>query len=242
MFESYFQQIYQLLQKVEEKERKPIVKAAEKLASTIQTGGVIHLFGCGHSHILAEELYYRAGGLVPIHPILPQELMLHQSAVRASELERKTDYAQKFMEKEDIRNTDSIIVFSTSGRNPVPIDVALFAKQKGAYTIGISSTIYATKQPSRHPSGHYLKDVVDLIIDNHIPFGDALLTHELVSIPFAPGSTVISAAITNSIIAQTIVILAEAGIEPPIFKSANIDGADEHNHRLLDAYKNRNKC
>ena len=239
MIEMYFQRIHELLQTVVTAERHFLELAAEKLATTIKQGGIIHLFGCGHSHLLAEELYYRAGGLAPIHPILPDELMLHKGALRSSRLERTYGYAQTFMKNEDIRKHDSIIVISTSGRNPVPIDVALIAKEKGAYTIGMSSTVYTGEQTSRHPSGEFLKDVVDLHIDNHVPMGDAILQHELVSVPFAPTSTVVGATILNSIIGKVISNLAEEGLEPPIFLSGNIDGADGHNRNLVEKYNKR---
>src|SRR5699024_2645055 len=120
--------------------------------------GVDLIVGCGRSEDLTEEDYYRAGGLVPIHPILHYPLMLHEGAVRSSSLVRENDYAHNFMEQQDIRTGDVIFVISTSGRNPVPVDVAKIAKQKGAYVIGITSIEYSSRQPSRHTSGKHLCD------------------------------------------------------------------------------------
>ena len=131
MMNTYFDVIGGLLNKVRTEQAKPIREAAEKVATCIQQGGIIHLFGCGHSHILTEEVFYRAGGLVPIRPILVEKLMLHEGAVRSSELERQNDLAVEFMEKQDIREGEIVFVLSTSGRNPVPVDVALMAKEKG---------------------------------------------------------------------------------------------------------------
>lgn len=239
MINQYMTKAHELLRTVEEKETETMNEAADAVAEAIKQDGIIHLFGSGHSHMLAEEVYYRAGGLVPVHPILHEPLMLHQGAVRSSSLERQTDYAHEFMKDQDIRKGDVMFVISTSGRNPVPIDVALLAKEQGAFVIGMTSKEYSLSQPSRHESGKLLYDSVDLMIDNHLPIGDALLSHENVEAPFSPGSTVVGAAILNAIFAQAIVKLTEDGIEPPILRSANIEGADEHNERLIEKYRDR---
>lgn len=241
MINSYIEEIHELLKIVEQEENNELMLAADKISKTLQNEGIIHLFGCGHSHILTEEVYYRAGGLVPIHPILHEPLMLHEGPLRSSELERKNDYAETFMDEQDIREGEIIIVISTSGRNPVPVDVALIAKEKGAEVIVITSIKYSSSQPSRHKKGLYLYDVGDVVIDNHAPPGDALLSHEKVAVKFAPSSTVIGATILNSVLARAIENMAELGYEPPVFLSGNIDGADEHNQALIERYKDRIK-
>lgn len=239
MIKQYMDKISNLLEVIEKEESGVMNEAAQKVADAIQAGGVIHLFGCGHSHILTEEVYYRAGGLVPMHPIFHEPLMLHEGAVRSSSLERKNDYAKEFMEEQDIREEDIIFVISTSGRNPVPVDVAHIAKKKGAFVIGMTSIEYSSSQPSRHTSGEHLFDAVDLIINNHSPVGDALLTHEKVKVGFAPSSTVIGSTILNAVFAEAIVKMAENGFEPPVFLSGNIEGSDEHNRRLIERYRGR---
>src|SRR5690625_310446 len=241
MIHNYFSNITDLLKIVEKEEQEVLTKDSKKVYEYIQNDGVVHLFGCGHSHILTEEVYYRAGGLVPIHPILHEPLMLHEGAVRSSSLERENDYAHKLMEQQDIRTGDVIFVISTSGRNPVPVDVAKIAKQKGAYVIGITSIEYSSSQPSRHTSGKHLFDAVDLVINNHAPIGDALLSYEKVSVKFAPSSTVIGATILNAILAESIKHMADSNYNPPIFLSGNIEGADEHNNKLIEKYKGRVK-
>lgn len=214
-------------------------QAAAKVADCIAAGGIVHLFGCGHSHILTEEVFYRAGGLVPVRPIFYEPLMLHEGAVKSSELERQNGLAERFMAEQDIRPGEVMFVLSTSGRNPVPVDVAQAAKAKGAYTIGITSMAYSQSQPSRHISGLRLADAVDLAVDNRSVKGDAVLTHEKVGTPFAPTSTVVGAAILNAILAGAVSELAERGVEPPVFLSGNIDGADAHNAALIAKYRER---
>lgn len=239
MLKNYFDKITALLDKVNGCEQKHAKQAAQKVADSIQNDGIIHLFGCGHSHILTEEMFYRAGGLVPVHPIFEEPLMLHEGAVRSSQLERQNDYAEGFMKDQDIRSGDVMFVLSTSGRNPVPVDVAHMAKEKGAYVIGVTSLEYSQSQPSRHKSGKHLYNSVDLVIDNHSVKGDALLTHEKVPVAFGPSSTVVGAVVLNAIFAEAVAMMAETGFEPPVLKSGNIDGADAHNERLIKKYSER---
>ncbi|GKS09426.1 hypothetical protein YDYSY3_04260 [Paenibacillus chitinolyticus] len=239
MMNTYFDVIGELLNKVRTEQAGPIREAAEKVAACIQDGGIIHLFGCGHSHILTEEVFYRAGGLVPIRPIFVEKLMLHEGAVRSSELERQNDLAVDFMKEQDIRKGEVVFVLSTSGRNPVPVDVALMAKEKGAVTVGITSLEYSMSQPSRHTSGKHLSEAVDLVIDNFSVKGDAVLNHPGLQVPFTPSSTVIGAAILNAIFAESIEIMIENGFNPPVFLSGNIDGSDAHNQALIQTYKER---
>ncbi|ADU94464.1 MULTISPECIES: SIS domain-containing protein [Geobacillus] len=239
MIEHYFQKVNERLELVLKHEKDNLKKAAYVVSEAIQKGGIIQLFGCGHSHILTEEVFYRAGGLVPIKPIFFEPLMLHEGAVRSSMLERMNDFAQNFIDHEDIRPEDVFFVLSTSGRNPVPIDVALTAKEKGTYTIAITSLEYSKSQPSRHKSGKLLYEVVDLVINNYSVKGDAILSHESISVPFSPTSTVVGSVILNAIFAEAIVLMAENGLEPPIFLSGNMEGADEHNNRLIARYKER---
>ncbi|MGG4397885.1 SIS domain-containing protein [Paenibacillus thiaminolyticus] len=239
MLHTYLNHIHDMLHRIEQQEANAISLAATKTAEAIMNGGIIHLFGCGHSHILTEEVFYRAGGLVPIRPIFVEKLMLHEGAVRSSELERQNGLAETFMEEQNIRPGEVMFVLSTSGRNPVPVDAALIAKAKGAFTIGITSLAYSQSQPSRHRSGKHLYDAVDLVIDNYAVKGDAILTHPNVPVPFTPTSTVTGAAILNAILAEAIARMAEQGYNPPVFLSGNIDGADEHNNALIERYRER---
>ncbi|MBA2873284.1 putative phosphosugar-binding protein [Anoxybacillus caldiproteolyticus] len=239
LISEYFQHIHKLLVAVEKEEKETLLIAAKKVSECIQRAGIIQLFGCGHSHLLAEEVFYRAGGLVPIKPILIESLMLHEGAVRSSQLEKETGYARTFLEKEDIRKEDVVFVISNSGRNPVPIDVALWAKQCGAYVIGITSLQYSKALPSLHPSGKHLWECVDLAINNYSVKGDAVLTHPHVSVPFAPTSTIIGAAILHAIFAEAIVMIAEHGKETPIFVSGNLQEGQEHNQKLIEMYRDR---
>ncbi|MBZ5201474.1 SIS domain-containing protein [Planomicrobium chinense] len=239
MLTAYFEKARERLRLVEEQEAEAMAEAARKVAIAIQNGGIIQLFGCGHSHILTEEVFYRAGGLVPVKPIFIEALMLHEGAVRSSQLERRNDYAEEVLAEQDFRPEDVVFVLSTSGRNPVPIDFALAASEAGAFTIALTSLEYANSQTSRHRSGKHLHDAVDLAINNHSVVGDAVLQTENVQVPFGPTSTVVGATILNAIFAEAIQQMADNSFEPPVFLSGNIDGADDHNNRLIEKYKER---
>ncbi|MFJ8071968.1 SIS domain-containing protein [Peribacillus sp. NPDC096447] len=234
---SYFEEVQALLTIVEQQEKQSIKESVEHIAKAVMSDGIIHLFGSGHSHILTEEVFYRAGGLAAIRPIFVEDLMLFKGASRSSQLERQNDLSEKFMHDEDIRPGDVCIVISSSGVNPVPIDVATIAKEKGAFVIGLTSPEYAKSCPSRHKQKHYLHDVVDLVIDNHIAKGDTLLKSN--NIPFGSGSTVVGAVLLNMIFTQVIQTIIESGESPPVFLSSNIEGADEHNQKIIAKYKTR---
>ncbi|MFJ7512787.1 SIS domain-containing protein [Peribacillus simplex] len=234
---SYFEEVQALLTIVGEQEKQSIKESVEHISKAVMSDGIIHLFGSGHSHILTEEVFYRAGGLAAIRPIFVEDLMLFKGASRSSQLERQNDLSEKFMQDEDIRPGDVCIVISSSGVNPVPIDVATIAKEKGAFVIGLTSPEYAKSCPSRHKQKHYLHDVVDLVIDNHIAKGDTLLKSNNIS--FGSGSTVIGAVLLNMIFTQVIQTIIESGETPPVFLSSNIEGADEHNQKIIAKYKTR---
>lgn len=239
MLDQYFHQISELIKRIQHEEEAAIHQAAFTIAACFQADGIVHVFGCGHSHMLSEEVFYRAGGLVPIQPILIEDVMLHKGAFRSSTFERKNGYADSFMNDVDIRPGDVVIIGSTSGINPVPIDVARISKEMGAFVVTITSMKYADIQPSRHQSGEYLYQKADLVINNHINIGDALLHDSESNLSFGSGSTVIGMVIMNAIMAEAISKMIKNDFIPPVFKSGNIDGADEHNKKLMEKYKLR---
>lgn len=239
MFFEYFGHIHRLLAIVEQKEREKVLLAAEKVAECMRQNGLVHIFGCGHSHLLAEEVFYRAGGLVPVKPILIEPLMLHEGAIQSSQLEKKEGYVQMFLAKETFAPNDVAFVVSTSGCNPVPIDVALWAKERGAYVIGVTSLAYSQSLPTLHSSGKRLAECVDLVIDNHSVAGDAILTHPAIPVSFAPTSTIVGAAILHAIFAEATIRLAEEGVTPPIFLSNHLPGGKEHNEKWIRQYRDR---
>ncbi|TKD67704.1 SIS domain-containing protein [Pseudalkalibacillus hwajinpoensis] len=239
MFKEYVSIVKDSLEIIEKEEASAMNLAAEEIANSIVKDRIIHVFGCGHSHMMSEEVFYRSGGLVPIHPIFVEDLMLHKGGTRSTLFERMNGYVEDFMTEQDIRKGDVVIVVSTSGRNPVPVDVARVSKEKGAYVIGLTSRQASVGQPSRHEKGRYLYEVVDLVLDNHVTQGDAVMHDEKHNISFGSISGILGLTIMNAIVVEAIQKLIQRGIEPPVFKSGNIDGSDELNKALINRYKDR---
>lgn len=236
----YFEAIHTLMQEVSHEEQTAIEKVAVEIAQRLTRGGIIQLFGCGHSHLIAEESYFRAGGLAPVQPIFIEPLMLHIGATVSSTNEKDPTFIDEFAELLDFRPDDTVIVISTSGRNPVPIDVALKARQSGAYTVSIQSLYYkASGQISKHSSGKRLEDAVDDILDTHVPLGDGLLTSGEFS--YAPASSIMGNMLLHATFSRVIEIMIGSGQEPPIFKSSNLDGSTAHNERMMATYADRIK-
>jgi len=235
--QSYMEEVKNIISDIEEKETDQIEAAADEFMSTIENEGIIHVFGCGHSHMLAEEVFYRAGGLAVMNPILDSGIMLEEGAVRSTEMERLEGYGEIIVNNYDLQPQDLMIVVSNSGRNPVPIDVALEAQKKGLKVIAITSLAYSQATTSRHSNGKRLFEIADLVIDNQTPYGDAVL--EFGEIKAVPASTISGALIINSIIAETLQRMEGKGMELPVYLSGNIDGADEKNKELMEKYGER---
>lgn len=235
---SYFTAIDSLMKEVFQEAQSSVDEVAEEITKRLESGGIIQLFGCGHSHFIAAEPFYRGGGLVPIQPMFIESLMLHNGAMQSSANEKDPTFFKTFEKDLDIRPEDTVIVISTSGRNPVPIDVANKAKACGAYTVSIQSLNYnGSNQPSNHPSGSRLEDVVDGILNTNVPIGDGVLNWG--ELPYAPASSVIGNTLLNATISRVVELMIEKGLEPPILKSSNVSGSAEHNDRVIAKYQER---
>lgn len=239
MITHYFKSVQQLLDDVLLSEQDKIAESAAIVAKAVIDGGVVHVFGCGHSHMFSEELFYRAGGLVPVKPVFNTGLMLHEGARKSSSLERFEGYGTVVAQDHDFLPEDAIIVVSNSGRNPVPIEVAIIARERGLKVIVLTSLQFSMSQPSRHSSGKHLYDFGDVVIDNKAVPGDAALTIEGVAEAFGPVSTVVGVTVLNAVMAEAIRIIQEKGHTPPIFVSGNFDGVDERNQKLMEQYRHR---
>ena len=232
----FFDHAQRKLQQVLEHEMPNILSAAELVTESCKKGGKLYVFGAGHSHLIAEELYLRAGGLCLVHGILPPELMLHEMPNKSTFLERMEGYSQALVELHRVEARDSILVISNSGRNAVPVEMALEAKKAGAYVICVTSVAYSEGVTSRHSSGKRLFECADLVIDNYAPSGDAAVSFDGFPEKSGPLSTVTGAALLNAMVCGVIEMLLADGVVPPVFMSANLDGGDEHNRVILSEY------
>ena len=218
---AYFQRIREILSQVEELESTSLAQAVEILSDAIKKKQAIFIFGASHAGILAEEMFYRAGGLVSINPIFGRELMLDTRPISAtSQMERLVGYGQLLAKKTPFKAGDVLIVHSVSGRNPVAVDLALAAKEKGVYVIALTNLTYSRATRSRHPSGQRLCDVTDLVLDNHGHIGDG------------------ACQVLNHLVVEVSRNLAQSGLSPlPIFYSANLDGGDDKNRQIYETYR-----
>ena len=232
----FFDHAQRKLQQVLEHEMPNILSAAELVTESCKKGGKLYVFGAGHSHLIAEELYLRAGGLCLVHGILPPELMLHEMPNKSTYLERMEGYSQALVELHRVEARDSILVISNSGRNAVPVEMCLAAKAKGARVIALTSLQHASSCTSRHSSGKMMHEIADVTIDNHGEPGDAAFPIEGLDTCIGPTSSITGITIAQALVCQVVDNLVKAGITPPVFKSSNVDGGDEHNNRMFEKY------
>jgi uncharacterized phosphosugar-binding protein len=237
-YDSYYAEAQKQLAQVYSAQRGAIEQAAEWLGEALANDRWLYAFGTGHSHLLAEEIFYRAGGLAHAVPILDDRLMLHANAIEATYVEREEGYAVGLLKQYPVAAGDMLIVASNSGRNAVPIELALIGRERGLKVVVITSLQQTRAWPSRHSSGKRLADAGDLIIDNCAVNGDAC--PKLPGMPGAigPTSTVTGALIVNLIIVQGIENALMRGTVPEIYISSNTSG-DNHNETLLQKYKSR---
>ena len=225
----YFHELQGVLERVIASQSEPIGLAAEAISRAISQGGILHTFGTGHSHLIAEEFYYRAGGLVSVNPILFDGLMLHRDPVLSTHLERLSGLAATILESQMISPVDVAFVASNSGANAVSRELALEMQRRGITVIAMTSITHATSKEARATEGVRLHDIADIVIDNGGVVGDAIVSVDGFDQKVAPTSTAIGAAIANAIVAQTVANLVRDGEHPRVYTSANTEGGDAAN-------------
>lgn len=235
--ERYFDQLQELMTALR-KQGPNIEKAGQMMAECIAGGGVVHVFGSGHSHMMAEEVFHRAGGLFAFNAMLDINLTT-LGTLNAGMVERAEGYAKVILTSFDVRPGEVVVVISNSGINPVPIELAIEAQKLGAKAIAITSAENYRSAASRHSSGKKLADIADLTIDSGVPVGDAILSFDGLDTKVAASSTALGAALMNAIVAQTTEDLLAMGYPPPAIVSQNVPGGDEHNAALAERYRSR---
>lgn len=225
---AYWKQYLEIMltaqQEIIARQAAEIVEAARRITASLQAGGVVHLFGSGHSHLPVEEAFYRSGMLAPVSPLLDPSLMFHEGVEKCIALEKWEGYATRFIvPRFELRAGEVMVVFSASGRNNAPIEVALEAGKRGLFTIGVTSRRYSAAFPSRHSSGQHLCDVVDLVLDHDAPPGDGAVSLEARPELGATGamSTVLAMLTINAVFSQVIENYLQSGQAPPMMRCPN---------------------
>ncbi len=233
--DTYFGNLESLLARVRETQADNMEKAACRIADSLKAGGMIYTFGTGHGHLLALEVFYRAGGMARVCPILDEKLMLHVSAAGSTVEERREEWVDLLLQRYPIRAGDVLISISNSGRNAVPVLLALEARKRGAFVIALTSIAHSSAVSSRNSLGLRLFEAADLVMDNCGVLGDASVGFEDGSM-VGPTSTAAGAAILQAVVCRVKELSLEEGFEADFFKSSNVDGGDEWNDRLIDRY------
>ena len=227
----------ELINKVSSTQRDSIAKCVTLIADALANGKLIHTFGTGHSHLLAEEIFYRAGGLAAIYPILDERIMLHKDVVKGSQNERLPGLAKELIEKHPINVGDVVFVISNSGGNQVSIELIKIAQAAGAKVIALTSINHATSNSARSNASEKIHQLADVVLDNSGVVGDAAITVFGSQMPVGPTSTVIGAAILQSIVVGAVAELLKRGVRPEIFLSSNLAGGDQNNATIFDKYR-----
>lgn len=235
----YLSRLTDLLAGVAQDEWTALGRAADAIADAVEAGRTVHAFGTGHSHMLAEELFYRAGGLAAVNPVLIDNLMLHVDAELSTRLERLDGLAEAIVPSLSLTAGDVLVVASNSGGNAVTGQLATLARERGVTVIAVTSLRHATASEARSGGRLRLHNVADIVIDNHGDVGDASVPIPGFDRKVAPTSTVVGAAIVNTIVADTIEILVGRGVVPDVFASSNTAGGDEVNAELVARYRER---
>ena len=220
-----------------------IERAAALMADSIAAGGLVHVFGSGHSVLPVQDIFPRYGSYPGWHPLMDARLMWTDvlgsgGAKGLLWLERREGYAPVLFENQPVRQGDVLLVFSHGGLNAVAIEVAIHARKLGMKVVGVTSLDNHRRNQATHSSGQKLADVVDIVIDNCIPAQDALVNVEGWKAPVAAGSTASFVTIAMALVAQVAAGLAERGISLPVFVSPNVEGmSPDNNPRVFEAYQ-----
>lgn len=238
LMDDYASVLIERMERIRLTQRESIIQAAGFVRDTVKQEGLVYVFGCGHSHMLGEESFYRAGGLACVCPMLYEPLMLHEGAALSSRLEKQDGLYAQILSQYELSGADMLICVSSSGINSVPVELAGAVSARKIRTVGISSWEYL-EQTAKNPLHAHLKDVCQVNIDNMVPYGDACLQPEGLAVKTTPVSSVLSVYVVNSIFAEAIALMREAGIEPPVYTSGNIPGGSEKNRKLIEKYSPR---
>ena len=235
--DSFLQEVNKILTKVSIEEKNKMELAAKVMYDSLVKNNLVHVFATGHSHMFCEELCYRSGGLVGINPILEPFLMQHEGAIRSTQLERMTGLATIIFNAINKKEKEPFIIVSNSGINAVPVEMAEIVKANHHPLIVITSVDLSKKSKSRTMNGKKLYELADIVIDNHVPYGDGVFEYQGTKIGSV--SSIIGSFIAQSLVLEVIRLYDENHIIAPIYQSANTIGGDEHNEVLYKKYRNR---
>ena len=216
-------------------QQEELRRAAELVLDAIDGGGIVHAAGAGHSLAMVCETFYRAGGLAAVRPLWDNEVLPLSGALRSSAAERVPDRGRALVESADVRHGDVVVVFSTSGRNPYPVEIAQEALAREVPVIAVTSPAASAAATDR--SGTSLAEHATVVLDTHVPPGDVV--HPAQAPRTSAVSTITGAYVWSALLAELDGLAEERGIELPVWTSANVPGGDERNVELVARYSDR---
>lgn len=236
MFE-YQEKSIEQLNRIVSVQEDLIRQSASLLSDCIVNDHIIHTFGTGHSHMIGLELFVRAGGLANVNAMLDTMVLTSEGSRRSAEIERISGLSKIIYDQHTVSENDVMIIISNSGRNAMPVEMAMIAKEKGIKSIAITSLEQSKKYPSRHPSGKKLYEIADLVLDNCVPPGDGLL--DIGGNLTGAASTLSGIFLINLIATEAMKMASSIGAKLPIYHSQNIDGFS--NEELYEKFSTRIK-
>jgi len=244
--QAYLESVQEKLASVEAHQAENLRRAGQMVAEAYEQDRLVHVYaGGGHTCLMICEMFFRAGGLANINPIMGHDISPFCQALKYLEVERTPGYANCLIRYYGVSEGDLLIIFHNIGANPTTIDAAEEAKKRGARIIAVSSSKWRDSLPLehhiRHPNRKHLFDYADLCIDDENPYGDAEFYVEGFDVPVGPTSTMVDAYIAHRIVIEAVAAMLEKGLEPPVFRSANLPEGDQFNARLIERYRNRVK-
>ena len=242
----YLENAFDNIRKVVDEQSENIRAAATLMADAIAADKLINVYaGGGHTTLAMGEMFFRAGGLANINPLMETALSVFNQSLKYLELERTVNFGASIIKYYDIKQDDVVIIFHNIGINPATIDAAMEIKKRGGKIIAVASSHWQSEMPKehfiRHPSGKNLFDFADVKIDDYNPVGDAIVNLPGLKTPIGPVSNVVDFTIAHLLEIETVRQCLERGVTPPVWSSANEPGGDERNAALLAKYKPRIK-
>ena len=205
--------------------------------NVIKNDGIIYIFGCGHSHLIGLDCFYRAGGLANVCAMLDTDLMLHNGAAKSSSMEKMSGIARPIFERYCLTEKDMLFVISTSGKNAVPVEMAQVATEHHIPNVSVVASAYFGDKKDKP----MLYECSDLYIDNCVPHGDASMEIAGSASPMGSLSTAASSYILQAVLMEGAELAAKEGAELPVYRSGNVEGGGEFNKALIQAYLPRIK-
>ena len=253
VIKTYIDHCRVIADKVEAQQEK-IALAAIWFAQSILAGRVVHVFGSGHSRIMAEELWPRYGSFPGFNPIVELSLTYHNNVVGANGqrqamfLENVPGLAERILRNFGLDKKDTALVISSSGCNIVPIEMAEQFREKGIRVVALITKDHLEKSVSKRKDGKKLADFADIVLDSGAPAGDSMIYIPGLDTPVSPGSTIGGVMIVNSVKAEVARLLTEAGQPPKVLTAPVLVGSerarllfesayDEHAHRMAEVYR-----